>query len=92
MFLEERRKKYEYIDSLVQTVQTVQTFSEDTVMEFEVKKYGVTTLEKVVTTEEIKLSGRKVMKEIDDAGYKYLSIPRYDKMKQTEMKEIRGYK
>lgn len=53
MILEEGRNKFDYIDSLVQTVQT---FSEDTKMEFEIKKYGVTTLErrKVVTTERIK--------------------------------------
>ena len=52
MILEKKRKKFDYIDSLVQTVQT---FSEDTKMEFEIKKYGVTTLErkKVVTTEGI---------------------------------------
>lgn len=52
MILEKKRKKFDYIDS---PVQTVQTFSEDTKMEFEIKKYGVTTLErkKVVTTEGI---------------------------------------
>ena len=52
MILEKKRKKFDYIDSLEQTVQT---FSEDTMMEFEIKKYGVTTLErkKVVTTEGI---------------------------------------
>lgn len=52
MILEKKRKKFDYIDSLEQTVQT---FSEDTKMEFEIKKYGVTTLErkKVVTTEGI---------------------------------------
>ena len=28
------------------------------------------------------------MKETDDAGYKYRGIPHYDKVKQTEMREI----
>ena len=73
MFLEETGNKYKYIDVLVQTVQT---FSEDKVMEFEIKKYGVTTLERVngVTTEGIKLSDRKVMKRIDDTEYKFPGV------------------
>ena len=82
-------KKYEYTDF---RVQTVQTFSEDKVTEFEIKKYGVQhwALErtKVVTTEGIKLPNWKVMKKIDDAGYKYLGIPHYDQVKQTGMKDI----
>ena len=41
MILKEGRKKYEYIDSLVQTGQT---FSEDTVMEFEIKATEATKL------------------------------------------------
>ena len=58
-------------------------------MEFEMK-YGVTILErrKVVMTKGIKLLGSKVMKEIDDAGYKYLGIPHCDKVKQTEVKDM----
>ena len=73
MFLEETGNKYKYIDVLVQTVQT---FSADKVMEFEIKKYGVTTLERVngVTTEGIKLSDRKVMKRTDDTEYKFPGV------------------
>ena len=58
MILQEGRKTHEYIFSLVQGVHT---FSEDTVMEFEIKKCGVTTSErrKVVATEEIKLLGEQ---------------------------------
>ena len=54
------------------------------------EKYGVTTLKrrKLLATEWIKLQGWKVMKEIDDAGYKYLGIPQYGKVKQIEMRDI----
>lgn len=35
-----------------------------------------------------------MIKGIDDVGYKYLGIPHYDKVKQTEIKDIffREYK
>ena len=64
------RKMHEHIDSLLQTIYTC----EDIAMELAIKKCRVITLkwEKVVTTVRIQISDGKVMKEIDDAGYKYL--------------------
>ena len=42
---------------------------------------------KLRRSEGIKLINRQTIKEVDDKGYKYLSIPEFDKFKEREMKE-----
>ena len=42
---------------------------------------------KLWRSEGIKLINRQTIKEVDDKGYKYLSIPELDKSKEREMKE-----
>ena len=74
------------IDSLVSTVQLI---SQDIGMEFGIKKCGVVVLKRgnLWKSEGIKLINRQTIKEVDDKGYKYLSIPELDKFKEREMKE-----
>ena len=67
------RKTHRYIASLLQTMHT---FIEDIRIEFEIQACEVITWkkQKVVKTEGITLSDGKVIKENDDAGYKFLGI------------------
>ena len=81
------------IESLVSTVQLI---SQDIGMEFGIKKCGVVVLKrgKLWKSEgiRIKLINRQTTKEVDDKGYKYLSIPELDKFKEREMKENKSTK
>ena len=74
------------IESLVSTVQLI---SQHIGMEFGIKKCGVVVLKRgtLWKGEGIKLINRQTIKEVDDKGYKYLSIPELDKFKEREMKE-----
>ena len=69
---------------------TVYTFSEDIGMEFEMKKCDVLVLKqgKVDKPESrgVNLPNKKLMKTIDEEGYKHLGILQYDKVKEKEMK------
>ena len=88
-------KPSDQIDSLVNTVYT---FSEDTGMEFGIKKCGFLVFKqgKVDKAKSIGLNlpNGKLMKTIDEEVYKYLGILEYDKVKEKEMKTefVREYK
>ena len=74
------------IDSLVQTVHI---FSQDTGVQFGIKKCGVLIMErgKVIRTDGIRLPDGQHMKDIDEIDYTYLGILETDKIKEKEMKE-----
>ena len=74
------------IDSLVQTVHI---FSQDTGMQFGIKKCGVLIMErgKVIRTDGIRLPDGQHMKDIDETCYTYLGIFETDKIQEKEMKE-----
>ena len=71
------------IESLVSTVQLI---SQNIGMEFGIKKCGVVVLKRgtLWKSEGIKLINRQTIKEVDDKGYKYLSIPELDKFKERD--------
>ena len=75
------------IESLVSTVQLI---SQDTGMEFGIKKCGVAVLKrgKLCKSEGIKLINGLTIKEVDDEVYKYLGILGLDRFKEREMKGI----
>ena len=75
------------IESLVSTVQLI---SKDTGMEFGIKKCGVVVMKrgKLCKSEGIKLINGKMIKQVDDEGYKYLGILELDKFKERGMKDI----
>ena len=81
-------KSNDQIDSLV--VNTVHTFSEDIGMESAIKKCGVLVLERgkvyQINSSGLNLPHGKLMKAINDEGYKYLGILEYDKVKEKERK------
>ena len=66
-------KNEDQIDSLVNTVRT---FSEDIKNEFGLLKCGVLIMKirKVVKSDGISMSDEKMMKNIEEGGYKYLGI------------------
>ena len=57
-------------------VRTVYLFSTDISMEFGINKCGILTIKtgKIVKSEEIKLPGGEVMKQVGQEGYAYLGI------------------
>ena len=61
---------------------TVEVFSQDIGMEFDVKKCGVIIMNrgKVKSTDRIELPSGEKIREIED-GYKYLAILEYDRAK-----------
>jgi len=75
------------IESIVSTVQLI---SQDTGMEYRIKKCGVVVPKrgKLCKSEGIKLINRQTIKEVDDEGYKYLGILELDKFKVREKKDI----
>ena len=79
-------KNEDQIDSLVNTVRI---FSEDIQMEFELPKCGVLIMKrvKVVKNEGISMPDGKMMKNIEEDGYKYLGILEADGVKHEEMKD-----
>ena len=80
-------KSNDQIDSLVNTVYTL---SEYTGMEFGIKKCGVLVFKRQkvdkAKSRGLNLPNGKLMKTIDEEGYKYLGILEYDKVKEGEMK------
>ena len=78
-------KSDDQIDSLVQTVFT---FSEDIGMEFGLKKCGVVILKKgkLVKFDGIHLPNQEIMKEVDENGYTYLGILKFDEIKEHKSK------
>ena len=67
------------IDSLANTVYK---FSEDTGVEFGIKKCGVLVLKRgkvdKAKSKDLNLPNGKLMKTIDEEGYRYLGILEYD--------------
>ena len=63
-------------------------FSKDIGMEFGINKCGAVSLQrgKIVRSTGVLLPDGKLMKAIDDEGYKYLGILESDKIKENEMK------
>ena len=63
-------------------------FSKDIGMEFWINKCGAVILQrgKIVRCTVVILPGGKLMKTIDDEGFKYLGILESDKIKENEMK------
>ena len=59
-------------------------------MELGIKKCGVLVLKRGKADKDkrrgLNLPNGKVMKTIDEEGYKYLEIPEYDEVKEKEMK------
>ena len=88
-------KPNDQVDSLVNRVYT---FSEDIGMEFGIKRCGVLVLKQgkfdKVISKGLNLPNGKLMKTIDEEGYKHLGMLEYDKVKEKEMKTefLRGYK
>ena len=85
---EEVRQKLveDQIDSLVNTLRF---FSENIKMEFGLPKGGelIMKREKVVKREGIVMPNGKMMKNIEEGGYKYLGILEADGVKHEEMKD-----
>ena len=79
-------KNEDQIDNLVNTVRI---FSEDIKMEFGLPKCGVLIMKrgKVVKSEGISMPDGKMMKNIEEGGYKYLGILEADGVKHEEMKD-----
>ena len=79
-------------------VNTVYTFSEDIGIEFGIKKCGVLVLKRgkvdKAKSRGLNLPYGKLMKTINEEGYKYLWILENDKVKEKEMKTefFREYK
>ena len=79
-------KNEDQIDNLVNAVRVC---SEDIKMEFGLPKCGVLIMKrgKVVKSEGISMSDGKMMKNIEEGGYKYLGILEADGVKHEEMKD-----
>ena len=70
-------------------VSTVEMFSNDTGMEFCIKKFGVLALKrgKAVSFEEAEMPNGEKIKKVEENGYKYLDILEYNKIKESKIKE-----
>ena len=79
-------KNEDQIDSLLNTVRIL---SEDIKMELGLPKCGVLIMkrEKVVKSEGISMPDGKMMKNIEEGGYKYLGILEADGVMHKEMKD-----
>ena len=79
-------KNEDQIDNLVNTVRI---FSEDIKMEFGLPKCGVLIMKrgKVVKSEGISMPDGKIMKNIDESGYRYLGLLEADGVKHEEMED-----
>ena len=79
-------KSERQIELLVNTVHAV---SDDTGMEFGIKKCGLLIMKtgKAMTCEGIELANGMTMKEVESEGYRYLRILELNKVKDKEMKE-----
>ena len=76
-------------DQINSLVNTLRFFSENIKMEFELPKGGelIIKREKVVKREGIVMPNGKMMKNIEEGGYKYLGILEADGVKHEEMKD-----
>ena len=76
-------------DQIDRLVNTVRIFSQDIKMEFGLPKCGVLIMKrgKVVKSEEISIPDGKMMKNLEEGGYKYLGILEADSVKHEEMKD-----
>ena len=79
-------KNEDQIDNLVNTVRI---FSEDIKMEFRLPKCGMLIMKrgKLVKSEGISMPDGKMMRNIEEGGYKYLGILEADGVKHEEMKD-----
>ena len=79
-------KNDDQIDSLVNTVYV---FSEDTGMEFGLKKCGVVIMKRGILGRfyGTHMPNGDVMKQVDENGYMYLGVLELDEIKENEMKE-----
>ena len=70
-------------------VSTIEMFSNDTGMEFWIKKFGVLALKrgKAVSFEEAEMPNGEKIKKVEENGYKYLDILEYNKIKESKIKE-----
>ena len=70
-------------------VSTVKILSSDIEMKFGIKRFGVLVLkrEKVVSSEGVEMPDGERIKEVEKNGYRYLSILKYKKIKESKMKE-----
>ena len=75
-------------DQIDNSVNTVRIFSENIKMELGLPKCGVLIMKrgKVVKSEEIRMPYAKMMKNIEEDGYRYLGILEADGVKREEMK------
>ena len=66
-------------------------FSKDIGMEFGIKKCGMLVLKRGKVDKEtsfsINLPDGKILKTIEEEGYRYLGVLEYDKVKEKEMKD-----
>ena len=76
-------------DQINSLVNTLRFFSENIKMEFGLPKGGelIIKREKVVKREGIVMPNGKMMKNIEEGGYKYLGILEADGVKHEEMKD-----
>ena len=76
-------KSHDQVDSLVNAANT---FSDNIGMEFGIKKFGVLILKRGKVYKDkcigFNLPNGKLMKAIDEEGYKYVGILDYDKVKE----------
>ena len=70
-------------------ISTVQILSNDTGMEFRIKKCGVLVLKRgtVVSSEGVEMPDGERIDEVEKNGYRYLCILEYNKIKERKMKE-----
>ena len=89
LFMDDLKLYGENEKALDSLVQTVRIFTSDIRMEFGTEKCATMIQKrgKVVRSEGIKLPNEKVIKSLQDKGYKYLGILQVDKVKEQEMKE-----
>lgn len=68
-------------------VKTVHIFSEDTGMEFGIKKSGVLIIRKskISRFEGIEIPSEEIMNEVEEDGYSYLGIVELDEIEEKEM-------
>ena len=80
------RKNDDQIDSIVNTVYV---FSEDTGMEFGLKKCGVVIMKRGILGRfyGTHMPNGDVMKQVDENGYMYLGALELDEIKENELKE-----
>ena len=89
LFMDDQKLFAKNEDQIDNLVNTVRIFSEDIKMEFGLPKCGVLIMKrkKVVKSEGISMPEGKMMKNIEEGGYKYLEILEAEGLKHEEMKD-----